>query len=57
VLGDISLVPDYLQRSMATAIHKTRNNTKYVRKDSANAPVCVFVVSSHSHHHAVPGRC
>ncbi len=31
VLGDISLVPDYLQRSMATAIHNTRNNTKYVR--------------------------
>ena len=30
VLGDISLVPDYLQRSMATAIHNTRNNTKYV---------------------------
>ncbi|ELR18859.1 dehydrodolichyl diphosphate synthase [Acanthamoeba castellanii str. Neff] len=35
VLGDISLVPDYLQHSMATAIHNTRNNSKYLEMVTA----------------------
>jgi ditrans,polycis-polyprenyl diphosphate synthase len=50
VLGDISLVPDYLQHSMATAIHKTRNNTNTRRdRDRCQDSLCRRARGPHQH--------